>query len=50
MEALGGIVMLFIGLLLLVLAVLWIALPFAVFGINGKLDKVIKELRRITGE
>ena len=39
-----------IAAFLIVLAILWILLPFAVFGINGKLDKVIKELRRITGE
>ncbi len=31
----------------LVLAVLWIALPFAVFGIKKRLDAILVELKRI---
>lgn len=33
------------ALLLIVLAVLWIALPFAVFGIKNRLDRLIDAQR-----
>jgi len=38
----SGIVGLLFGFLMLLLAVLWIALPFAVFGLKGRLDRLIK--------
>jgi len=31
----------------IILAILWIALPFAVFGIKGRLDDIIRELRKL---
>jgi hypothetical protein len=31
----------------LVIAVLWIALPFAVFGIKKRLDAILAELKRM---
>lgn len=31
----------------LVIAVLWIALPFAVFGIKKRLDAILVELKRL---
>lgn len=31
----------------LVIAVLWIALPFAVFGIKKRLDEILVELKRL---
>lgn len=34
-------------LFLIVLAILWIALPFAVFGIKGRLDSILKELKKL---
>lgn len=34
-------------LLIALLAILWIALPFAVFGIKGRLDDIIKQLKRL---
>ena len=37
-----------IVLFLLILTVLWTLLPFAVFGIKGKLDTVISEQRHMT--
>jgi len=40
---LGGIVVLVAAIL-----TLWIVLPFAVFGIKGKLDKIIKLLERLS--
>ena len=40
----GGIFGLVIFLFLLVLAILWFILPFAIFGIKPKLDKIIEEL------
>ena len=40
----GGIFGLVIFLFLLVLAILWFILPFAIFGIKPKLDKILEEL------
>lgn len=42
MEALSGGVVLAIVFFLLLLAILWIILPFAVFGIKNRLDTIIK--------
>lgn len=54
-ETLAGI-NIFVALFLLVLAVLWLLLPFAVFGIKNRLDrmlsqseKVLKQLEHMTG-
>lgn len=41
MAEMSGLMILF----LIVLAILWVALPFAVFGIKGKLDDIIKQLK-----
>ncbi len=49
-ETAGGIVaILWMGLIILltVLAVLWTVLPFAVFGIKARLDKISRELESI---
>lgn len=43
MPEISGLMLLFV----VVLALLWIALPFAVFGIKGKLDDIIKQLKRL---
>ncbi|MGB3271099.1 MAG: hypothetical protein WBA65_14205 [Rhodanobacter sp.] len=36
-------------ILVAVIAVLWIALPFAVFGIKKRLDAILVELKRMNG-
>jgi hypothetical protein len=36
-----------VWLLAVVVAVLWIALPFAVFGIKKRLDAILVELKRM---
>lgn len=36
----------FQGLQGLILLLVWIALPFAVFGIKGRLDRLIEEIRK----
>jgi len=36
-------------ILVAVIAVLWIALPFAVFGIKKRLDAILVELKRVNG-
>ncbi|WP_368647752.1 hypothetical protein ABRZ00_12890 [Castellaniella ginsengisoli] len=36
-------------ILVAVIAVLWIALPFAVFGIKRRLDAILVELKRVNG-
>lgn len=36
-----------IAILALVIAVLWIALPFAVFGIKKRLDAILVELKKM---
>jgi len=40
----GGIFGLVIIIFLLILAILWFILPFAIFGIKPKLDKILEEL------
>lgn len=40
----------FLALLAIVLAVLWIALPFAVFGIKTRLDAILVELKRLNDQ
>lgn len=42
-ESIGPLV----AILVIVIAVLWIALPFAVFGIKKRLDAILVELRRL---
>jgi len=44
--AFSGFVVLYGMLLLLILAIVWIVLPFAVFGIKPLLRKVLEEQRR----
>ena len=46
-EALGGLAVFLLGVLWLLLIVLWVMLPFAVFGIKNRLDKMMLELRGI---
>lgn len=36
-------------MLVLMIAILWIALPFAVFGIKKRLDAILVELKRMNG-
>ena len=48
-ETLGGIYI-FVALFLLVLAVLWFFLPFAIFGIKDKLNELIQETKRTNKE
>lgn len=38
-----GILMMLVVVFLTILAVLWLILPFAVFGIKNRLDKLIKQ-------
>ena len=47
MQDMGQNAMLLVMILGAVIAVLWIALPFAVFGIKRRLDAILVELRRI---
>ena len=42
----GGVVGLFVVLFLVVLGILWCVLPFAVFGVKGRLDALIALQRR----
>jgi hypothetical protein len=37
----GGVLVVVVAVFCLVLAILWILLPFAVFGIKSKMDKLI---------
>jgi hypothetical protein len=53
----GGVLYLIVGLLGLILTVIWICLPFAIFGIkprldqiNGTLQMILVQLRRNAGE
>lgn len=43
MAEMSGLMM----VLAVVVGVLWIALPFAVFGIKGRLDQIIKQLEKL---
>ncbi len=47
MQIFSGVIGLIVILFLVVLAVLWCVLPFAVFGIKDRLDKLIKEMQAI---
>jgi branched-subunit amino acid transport protein AzlD len=47
MQDMGQNAMLLVMILGAVIAVLWIALPFAVFGIKKRLDAILVELRRM---
>ena len=42
----GGVAIIWI-ILGVVIAILWIALPFAVFGIKKRLDAILVELKRL---
>ena len=44
-QTLGGMYILVV-LFLVVLAILWFILPFAIFGTKSKLDELIREMRR----
>jgi len=44
MEAIFGSGSVFVIIFLAVLAVCWFLLPFAIFGIKPRLDKIIQEL------
>jgi len=46
MLASGGVLYLIVVVFLFVLAVLWFFLPFAVFGIQPKIEKVLAEQQR----
>ena len=48
MDGAMGALILFVAFVLgVVLAILWICLPFAVFGVKDKLNEAIDELREI---
>lgn len=42
----GGLLGLVVGIFLLVLAILWFILPFAIFGIKPKLDMILTDLNK----
>lgn len=46
MQAVGGVVMLILGLLVLIIAVLWILMPFAIFGTKDLLRELILEQKK----
>ena len=46
METLAGLYVV-LSIFLVVMAVIWFFLPFAVFGIKGKLDELLKEIKEI---
>lgn len=46
MGAVGGVVMLLLGLLVLLIAVLWILMPFAIFGTKDLLRELIREQKK----
>lgn len=46
MQAVGGVVMLMLGLLILVIAVLWILMPFAIFGTKDVLRQILAEQKK----
>lgn len=45
MEIFAGVLGVFAFFFLVLLAILWIVLPFAVFGVSKRLDKVLKEIQ-----
>lgn len=46
-DGVGGPVLLLLSLFVVVTAVLWLLLPFSIFGIKAKLDEQLRVLRRI---
>jgi len=42
--------MMFLGVLGTIVLILWICLPFAVFGTKPRLDEMIRELRKINAQ
>ncbi len=46
MGAVGGVVMLLLGLLALLIAILWILMPFAIFGTKDLLRELIREQKK----
>ncbi len=50
MDEILGDPSIFIGLFLIVLAGLWLLLPFAVFGTKDKLNELIRETKRTNAE
>lgn len=48
--AAGGIVYLFVVVFLFVLGILWLLLPFAVFGIKNRLDLMLTEIKQVNVE
>ncbi len=46
MQAAGGVVVLLLGLLVLLIAVLWILMPFAIFGTKDLLRELIREQKK----
>lgn len=46
MGAIGGVFILALGLLVIVIAVLWILMPFAIFGTKDLLRELIREQRK----
>lgn len=47
MQDFGQSAMILMMILGLVITILWIALPFAVFGIKKRLDAIVVELRKL---
>ncbi|NYT46266.1 hypothetical protein [Pollutimonas thiosulfatoxidans] len=50
MEILGQKAPVIVALIALLIAILWIALPFAVFGIKSRLDRIIQLLEQQRSE
>lgn len=46
MQAVGGVVMLLLGLLVLLIAILWILMPFAIFGTKDLLRELLREQKK----
>ena len=46
MGAIGGVVMLLLGLLVLLIGILWILMPFAIFGTKDLLRELIREQKK----
>lgn len=46
MGAVGGVVMLMLGLLVLLIGILWILMPFAIFGTKDLLRELIREQKK----
>lgn len=44
--AVGGIGMMIIMIFVVVLAILWFILPFAVFGLKSRMDRILTEIRQ----